>query len=143
MLPPDAGADFVVVLEQLLRLFRQLTTAGDLSTAASSALSRLLRDGPMRLTELANAEAASQPGMTQLVTRMEREGLVRRNAARDDRRAVLVTATEAGADLMQRRRAERAEALQRMLAQLDPADQAAVVAAIPALARLVRARPAG
>ncbi|TCN36735.1 DNA-binding MarR family transcriptional regulator [Kribbella orskensis] len=136
-----SGTELVVVLEHLVTFIRQVSTAGDLSAAASSALNRLGRDGPLGLTELAHAQRASQPGMTQLVTRMEREGLVRRTANSDDRRAVLVEATDAGLDLVRRRRAERAEALQRMLDRLDPQDQAAIAAALPALDRLVSARP--
>lgn len=136
-----SGTELVVVLEHLVTFIRQVSTAGDLSAAASSALHRLGRDGPLGLTELAHAQRASQPGMTQLVTRMEREGLVRRTANSDDRRTVLVEATEAGLDLLRRRRAERAAALQRMLDRLDPQDQAAIAAALPALDRLVSARP--
>ena len=135
-----SGAELVVVLEHLVTFIRQVSTAGDLSAAASSALNRLGRDGPHGLTELAHAQRASQPGMTQLVTRMEREGLVRRTAKSDDRRTVLVEATEAGLDLLRRRRAERAEALQHLLNRLDPQDQAAIAAARPALARLVESR---
>ena len=135
-----SGTDLVVVLEQLVTLIRQVSTAGDLSTAASSALNRLGRDGPHRVTELAHAQGVSQPGMTQLVTRMEREGLVRRTANRDDRRGVVVEATDAGLDLLRRRRAERAETLQHLLDRLDPQDQAAIATALPALARLVEAR---
>lgn len=135
-----SGAELVVVLEHLVTFIRQVSTAGDLSAAASSALNRLGRDGPHGLTELAHAQRASQPGMTQLVTRMEREGLVRRTAKSDDRRTVLVEATEAGLDLLRRRRAERAEALQHLLNRLDPQDQAAIAAALPALARLVESR---
>jgi DNA-binding MarR family transcriptional regulator len=135
-----SGTELAVVLEQLVTFIRQVSTAGDLSFAASSALNRLGRDGPHGLTELAHAQRASQPGMTQLVTRMEREGLVRRTANSDDRRAVLVEATDAGLDLLRRRRAERADALQHMLDRLDPQDRAAIAAALPALARLVEAR---
>jgi DNA-binding MarR family transcriptional regulator len=135
-----SGAELAGVLEHLVTLIRQVSTAGDLSTAASSALNRLGRDGPHRLTELAHAQGVSQPGMTQLVTRMERDGLMRRTATSDDRRAVLVEATDAGLDLVRRRRAERADALQHMLDRLDPQDQAAIAAALPALARLVEAR---
>jgi DNA-binding MarR family transcriptional regulator len=135
-----AGLELVVVLEHLVTLMRQVSVAGGLSTAASSALNRLGRDGPHRLTDLANAQGVSQPGMTQLVTRMEREGLVRRTANTGDRRGVVVEATEAGLDLVQRRRAERAEALGHMLRRLDPQDQTAIAAALPALARLVEAR---
>ncbi|ROT28042.1 MarR family winged helix-turn-helix transcriptional regulator [Micromonospora sp. HM5-17] len=131
------GAELAAVFERLVRFVRQLTTLGDLSMAAASLLARLVREGPRRLTELADAERVSQPGMTQLVSRLEREGLVRRTATSTDRRGVLVEATEAGVELLHRRRAQRAEALSHLLGQLDPADRAAIVAALPALARLV------
>jgi DNA-binding MarR family transcriptional regulator len=135
-----SGTELAVVLEQLVRLIRQLATAGDLSLAAASVLARLVRDGPQRLTELANAEGVSQPGMTQLVTRLERDGLVRRTASSDDRRGVLVEVTGVGLELAGRRRAQRAEALQQMLARLSPQDQDAITTALPALARLIEAR---
>ena len=135
----DTGKNLMLMLEPLVRFMRRSAASGDLSSAASSMLSRLSREGPQRLTELARAEAVSQPGMTQLVTRMERDGLVRRTASADDRRGVLVEATSAGLELFERRRLERARALQHMLDQLDPADQAAIAAALPALARLVNA----
>jgi DNA-binding MarR family transcriptional regulator len=135
-----SGTELALVLEQLVRLIRQLATAGGLSLAAASVLARLVRDGPQRLTELANAEGVSQPGMTQLVTRLERDGLVRRTASSDDRRGVLVEVTGAGLELAGRRRAQRAEALQQMLARLTPADQDAITTALPALARLIEAR---
>jgi DNA-binding MarR family transcriptional regulator len=137
-----SGADLGQVLEELARLVRQLATAGDLSMTAASVLARLIGDGPQRLTELAHGEGMSQPGMTQLVTRLEREGLLRRTPSSEDRRAVLVEATAAGAELVRRRRAERAEALRLMLARLEPRDRDAIVDALPALTRLVEARTA-
>ena len=130
----------MAVLDQWVRLARRLATVGDLSMGAASALARLLRDGPQRLTELAKTEGISQPGMTQLVGRLEREGLVRRAASGDDRRGVVVELTEAGADLVEARRTQRAEALQEMFDHLDPRDRAHIVAALPALARLLEAR---
>lgn len=134
-----SGEELVVALEQLVRYVRQVSTAGGLSSAASSVLGRLGREGPQRLTELARAEGVSQPGMTQLVTRMERDGLVRRIASTDDRRGVLVEATDAGADVVRERRAERAEALRELMDRLDPQERSAVVIALPALARLIQA----
>jgi DNA-binding MarR family transcriptional regulator len=53
---------------------------------------------------------------------------------------VLVEVTGAGRELVGARRAQRAEALEQLLARLDPADQAAIHTALPALARLVEAR---
>jgi len=130
------------VLDELMRLMRQLATAGDLGPAAAMALTRLVREGPQRLTELATGEGISQPGMTQLVSRLERDGLVRRTTATGDRRGVVVEVTAAGADVVAQRRAQRDRAFHDLLARLDPADQTAIADALPALARLVAARAA-
>jgi DNA-binding MarR family transcriptional regulator len=128
---------FSTVLERLVRVVRQLATAGDLSLPAAAVLNRLVREGPQRLTSLAAGEAVSQPGMTQLVTRLERDGLVRRTASDADGRVVLVQVTSAGEEVVARRRAQRSAALRDLLRQLDPPDRAAVRTAIPALERLV------
>jgi len=132
--------DLIIAVEQMVRYVRQSATTGGLSTAASSALSRLGRDGPHRLTDLARAENASQPNMTQLVTRLERAGLVRRSADTRDGRGVLVEATDTGMDMFRQRRAERTEALRELVAELTEAEQRAVRIALPALARAIQDR---
>ncbi|WP_330341933.1 MarR family winged helix-turn-helix transcriptional regulator [Streptomyces sp. NBC_00557] len=142
--PADAPAErLMLAVEEIVRYVRRSATAGGLSTAASSALSRLGREGPQRLTELARAENASQPNMTQLVTRLERAGLVRRTADRTDGRGVLVEATPAGLDVFRRRRSERAGALAELLEELTEPERHAVAVALPALARVIRHRRAG
>lgn len=128
----------MIAVEQLVRYVRHSATAGGLSTAASSALGRLGREGPQRLTELARAENVSQPNMTQLVTRLERAGLVRRTADRTDGRGVLVEATDTGLEVFRQRRAERARALQQLVEELSEPEQQAVMTALPALARAVQ-----
>jgi DNA-binding MarR family transcriptional regulator len=136
-------SSLVTVLEEVTRLVRRLATTGDLSLTAAMVLARLDREGPVRLTDLAVSEGLSQPGMTQLVTRLERDGLVRRQASADDRRGVLVTVTGRGATLVASRRAERAAALHRLMSRLDDDDRAAITVALPALSRLVDAGRAG
>ncbi|WP_307619040.1 MarR family winged helix-turn-helix transcriptional regulator [Streptomyces sp. V3I7] len=140
---PGASADeLMIAVERMVRYVRQSATAGGLSTAASSALGRLGREGPQRLTELARAESATQPNMTQLVTRMERAGLVRRTADHTDGRGVLVEATETGLEVFRQRRAERSEALERLVEELTEPEQEAVRIALPALARAIEERQA-
>ncbi|MEU3244064.1 MULTISPECIES: MarR family winged helix-turn-helix transcriptional regulator [unclassified Streptomyces] len=134
---PAPAEDLMTAVERLVRYVRRSAVTGGLSTAASSALSRLGREGPQRLTELARAENVSQPNMTQLVTRMERAGLVRRAADHSDGRGVLVEATDEGLDVFRRRRAERAEALRRLIEDLSEPEQRAVRVALPALARVI------
>jgi DNA-binding MarR family transcriptional regulator len=141
--PGNGSAEgLMIAVEQLVRYVRRSATAGGLSTAASSALGRLGREGPQRLTELARAENVSQPNMTQLVTRMERAGLVRRTADRTDGRGVLVEATDTGLELFRRRRTERAAALQQLMDELPEPEQRAVTVALPALARVIEDRQA-
>ena len=135
----NAEASLGAVLERVARLVRRLGTAGDLSLTAATVIARLTGDGPQRLTELAVGEGVSQPGMTQLIGRLERDGLVRRTASAGDRRGVLVAVTDAGGELVAQRRAQRAAALDELHGRLDPADQAAIAAALPALARLAEA----
>ncbi|MFG2475910.1 MarR family winged helix-turn-helix transcriptional regulator [Streptomyces fagopyri] len=134
---PEPAEDLMIAVERLVRYVRRSAVTGGLSTAASSALSRLGREGPQRLTELARAENASQPNMTQLVTRMERAGLVRRTADHSDGRGVLVEATDDGLDVFRRRRAERADALRQLIEDLTEPEQRAVRVALPALARVI------
>ncbi|MEP9380933.1 MarR family transcriptional regulator [Nocardioides sp. KR10-350] len=132
-----SGTELSLALERLVRLIREISAGGGVSPTAATVLSRLRRMGPTRLTELARAEGLSQPGTTQLVTRMERDGLVHRTAAAEDRRAVLVEISDEGRAVLDERRAHRAAVLDDLLARLDPDDQAAIAAALPALDRLV------
>ncbi|MFC9079113.1 MarR family transcriptional regulator [Streptomyces sp. NPDC057062] len=140
--PPASPEDLMIAVEQLVRYVRSSATTASLSIAAASALGRLSREGPYRLTELARAERVSQPNMTQLVTRMERAGLVRRVADSSDGRGVLVQATETGLEVFRQRRTEHAEALQELVEELTGPEQRAVRAALPALARAIQQRQA-
>jgi DNA-binding MarR family transcriptional regulator len=122
--------------ERLFEAFRRLTPRQELSLTAASTLRRLERSGPHRLSELFGAEGVTQPAMTQLVTRLEKEGLARRGSDPADGRVVVVSITEAGRAAVARRREVRARALAELLGGLPPDDHATILAAIPALERL-------
>ncbi|WP_238016193.1 MarR family transcriptional regulator [Dactylosporangium sp. AC04546] len=125
-------------VERLFSLLRHGNPPNDISLTAASTLRRLEREGPRRLTELAAAEGVTQPAMTQLVQRLEREGLAARAADPDDGRVVLVGVTDDGRELLARRRAVRARHLATILGDLDDDDQALIAAALPALEKLER-----
>ncbi|MFD5448303.1 MarR family winged helix-turn-helix transcriptional regulator [Streptomyces sp. NPDC127100] len=135
---PDASSEeLIIAVERMIRYVRHSARTGGLSTAASSTLARLSREGSQRLTELARSEGVSQPNMTQLVTRLERTGLVRRVADRSDGRGVLVEITAAGQEVFAQRRAERAQALGRLIGELTEPEQQATRTALLALARVL------
>lgn len=122
--------------ERFYELLRRLTPREQLSLTAASTLRRLERSGPHRLCELHAPEGVTQPAMTQLVTRLERDGLARRDSDPGDGRAVVVSITDAGRAAVARRREGRAQALSELLSRLPADDHAAIVAALPALERL-------
>jgi DNA-binding MarR family transcriptional regulator len=128
-------------VERLIGLVRSLSPADGLSLTAAATLANLERSGPQRLTALAVREGVTQPAMTQLVTRLERDGLARRRPDPDDARVVLVTITEAGLALLRERRAVRATHLQALIHTLPERDRRRIVAAVPALIRLADAAP--
>jgi DNA-binding MarR family transcriptional regulator len=110
-----------------------------LSLTAAATLARLQRSGPARLTELASAEGVSQPSMTALIARLADQGLVRRSADPHDGRAVVLTLTPAGGELLAQRRAERTRQITGPLAGLSHDDVRRIADALPALIRLADA----
>ncbi|MDD7921925.1 MarR family winged helix-turn-helix transcriptional regulator [Actinomycetospora callitridis] len=118
------------------------STAGrELSLTTASTLATLDRDGPQRLSDLAVREGVTQPSMTALVTRLERDGLATRGPDPSDGRAVVVTLTDAGREVLTARRTRRASRLAELLDHLEPDERAAVDAAAGALSRLTRTAP--
>src|ERR1700744_6554796 len=82
--------------ERIVGLFRSLSPASGLSMTAAATLAGIERFGPQRLTLLAAREGVTQPAMTQLISRLEESGLVRREPSSADRRGVLVAIPDPG-----------------------------------------------
>jgi len=131
--PPIDCAEFSAVLEHLLSAWRRLSVPGELSPTAAFTLARLSRDGSSRLTDLAHSEHVTQPAMTQLISRLEAQGLAERFPDPADARVANVRATAAGEALVASRRAARAAKLTELLDLLTPAQRAALAVAQPAL----------
>lgn len=132
MNPTDTAA----ALAGFATWWRRIAGRGGFSSTALSTLDTLDRLGPGRISDLAARERLSQPGMTGLVTRLADEGLVERVQDAHDGRVTRVTLTGAGHARLAALRAERAGQLVALVEQLGVADQRALAAAAPALARL-------
>ncbi|WP_129839954.1 MarR family transcriptional regulator [Streptomyces sp. RFCAC02] len=134
----DFPRETATALEQVLRLFRRINPPSDLSLTAAATLAALDHGGPRRLTELATGQGVTQPAMSQLVSRLQDAGYADRAPDPTDGRVVLVGITDAGRDLLARRRDRRAELLGVLLDRLTPEERAALRAALPAVERLTR-----
>lgn len=128
-----------MALERLVSLLRRLSSGTGISLTTASTLRLLEQDGPQRLSDLAVREGVTQPAMTQLVTRLERDGLAERLTHPDDARVVLVGITGGGRHLLRERRATRAVHLEALIESLPATDRRRVTAALPALVRLADA----
>jgi DNA-binding MarR family transcriptional regulator len=132
----EAGIDQLAVaqaLERVIAWLRQSREPAGLSASGLSVLSRLDALGSLRVTELAELEQLTQPGMTTLINRLEDAGLAVREPDPSDGRAVRVSITPTGIERVVENRRARAARLHARIAQLSAEDQAALSAALPAL----------
>jgi DNA-binding MarR family transcriptional regulator len=94
------------------------------------------------MSALAELEGVRMPSMTDVVSRLERLGLVSRAPDPADRRAVLVEVTPEGRRFYDELVTAREEFLRERLLTLDEGDRAAIEAALPALTKLLENKEA-
>jgi DNA-binding MarR family transcriptional regulator len=75
---------------------RHLSYGQGQSLTSSTVLALLADEGPARISVLAAASGVTQPSMTELVGRLQREGLVTRFTDPQDARATVVDITASG-----------------------------------------------
>jgi DNA-binding MarR family transcriptional regulator len=99
-------------------------------------LSHLAASGPLTVTEAARHMRRAQSVMSDIVTRLERRGLLERMRDERDRRRVLVWLTSAGNEILAReRRVLDEELIGAAVRKMAPADRAQLVAGMRALAK--------
>ena len=120
-------------VEEFNTFYIRLPSVQRLSFTTLSVLHMLWRRSPLRLGELTATEQVSQSAITQIVTKLERDGLVARRPDPRDGRGVLVHITSAGLEVATRRRADRVARLSPILDRLTAEERSAIAAALPAL----------
>jgi DNA-binding MarR family transcriptional regulator len=137
--PPMLDADTTVRLRVAIgRLSRQLRTAAagaaaGLTPTKISVLLAVVRDGPVRLSDLAGSESLNPTMLSRVIANLVDAGYVARTSDDGDRRAAWVSATPSGRRLAELMRRERTDALSEALAALPGAELALLEQALPAL----------
>lgn len=131
--PRSDVLELTASLERVAVMIRRLAATPDISLTTASTLRMLETTGPCRLSEMAISQGVTQPAMTQLVTRLERDGYAVRGSDPSDARVVLVKLTEAGRAMMRERRERRAIRMSELLDTLPDADRELIFGAVPAL----------
>jgi len=117
----------------LLRQVRVQDSATSLAPARLSALSVLVFGGAMSLNELARAEQVRPPTMSRIVDALESEGLIRRTVNQQDRRAIVLEATEKGTAILWQGRKRRVKFLAKHLSRLSEQERKQISDAIKAI----------
>ena len=102
----------------LMRYVRAQDTALGVPPAQLSALSVIVFGGQTSLSDLAKAEQVRPPTMSRIIDALVRDGLVRRETDKRDRRSIIIKATEKGSRIMHEGRGRREKRLLELLQPL-------------------------
>jgi DNA-binding MarR family transcriptional regulator len=134
------AAELLMALGAVQRVARQAVRLSASAEPLPPARSELLRLTARR-PGISVAEAAQQlrlapNSVSTMVSQLAADGLLSRDRAAADGRCVLLTVTDKGAARIRQWKDIRAELAGRALDRLGAADRQAIMAAVPALARL-------
>ena len=140
--PSPTATDPAELASQLrmsvLRLSRRMRqhAPDDITPSQLSALAVLVREAPLTVSQLAEAERVQPPTITRVVDSLVQKGFVTRTASENDRRVVFVEPTREGRALVETTRKRRDAYLARRLRALSPDEFALLNRAAGLLERL-------
>ncbi len=131
-LAKQLGLRIVRITQFLTRQMQQ-----EILTPSQATVLTLLQDGrAWRLSDLASATGVRPPSMTELISRMERQGWLSKMDTAHDRRGVAVTITEEGRTLLQALNRRQIDLIAGRLALLSDEEKRMIEQALPVLDRL-------
>jgi DNA-binding MarR family transcriptional regulator len=135
----DVAAALYVSVGLLRRRLRQSRIDGELTLPETSALARLDRGGPATTAALARVEQISPQSMGATLGALEARGLIERRPDPQDGRQTVLSASEAGREILRSRRTARTEQLaQALSAGFTATELEQLMAAAPLLERLAQ-----
>ena len=137
----DTAARLRMAIGKLSRRLRPTpaAVAAGLTPTQISLLLNVARHGPIRLSDLAEAESINPTQLSRSVAHLVDIGAVERASDQGDRRAAWVKPTASGRRLAEKIRRERTDALNVALAALAPDERRRIEDAVPALEQLAEA----
>jgi DNA-binding MarR family transcriptional regulator len=124
------------VIEDFTTIFIRLPSVRRFNFSTLSVLHTLARGGPVRLTDLLKTEQLKQPALTSLVAKLEQDGLIERRPDPTDGRAMLLSLTREGRQIVHSRHANRVARLTDLVDQLTDDERAVLASSMHVLTRL-------
>jgi DNA-binding MarR family transcriptional regulator len=122
---------------KLSRALRLSHSATGLTPSQVSVLFTICRRGPLKLSEVVELEGLNPTMLSRITAELSEQGLIRRRADSEDRRAAVVEPTAAGRRMRERIHTARSRALGQRIELLEEHDQTLIWEALPALEQLV------
>ncbi|MET0233937.1 MAG: MarR family winged helix-turn-helix transcriptional regulator [Kibdelosporangium sp.] len=135
----DQGQDHAIAEELAHQLVRLISMTGrakaqfaaaaneGVERAAYTLLAHLVREGPKRITALADAVYSDTSTVSRQTSALVAHGLVERKADPEDGRACLLVATDKGRDTFDRAKAERTKHIAALVAEWPPSERQTLV----------------
>ena len=145
-LAPDIKAEVDQILEAIIYLYtesrritKELARRANLTGPQLTVVKLLETFGDLSLSDLSERIRAQNSTVTGIIDRMEREGLVRRERSKDDRRKILIRLTDKGERLAGDVPVEPIEIFRGAIEGLSSAEQRELLKILTKLARRVQA----
>lgn len=131
------GNDLVWLSVLVQRRYAQICADHDL-TSVQATLLCVIKDQPQGMGELAQVLGVAKNALSGLVDRMERRGLVQRETLQRDRRAVTLSTTALGKEIVGALYADVAERMPDIAGALPPAERRRLADSIARITAPVR-----
>ena len=139
--PSELAGQLLTAVNRLAFQLRAPATRQGITPSRLAVLAALGRAGPQRLGCLAEQLGVAAASMSRLADVLEEAGLALRTVDAADRRAMQLSLTKHGADVLAELRQEGTEALSMQIESLPPEQAAALRAALPVLESLADGYP--
>jgi DNA-binding MarR family transcriptional regulator len=145
----EAEQRFFVAFDELARAVRRARGAqprsaeGTLTLSQYALLEALSARRTARVAELADEAGVTASTATRILDTLQRRGIVRRQRAREDRRAVAITLTDTGRDLLEAQERWMGDRKRAFAASLPPGQRELVPELLVGLAALIDELAAG
>lgn len=125
-----------VAVNRISRRLRPTKAGAGFTPTEISVLETVAKRGPLRLSDVADAEGMNPTMLSRVARKLENPGLIRRHRHPVDKRASLLEVTPAGRRLYERIRNERTDQLSVELDALSAAERELLLTSLPVLEQL-------
>jgi DNA-binding MarR family transcriptional regulator len=132
----ELASSLRLALMRAARRIRSQRVHTEITLSQLSALATVKKCGPLSAGEVASIERVQPPSMTKILASLEANGWIERAPHPDDRRQSIISATQAGLDLLDEEARARDQWLAKRLLDFSPEDRELLRKSIDVLDRL-------